>query len=218
MNNETENFIKELKEDDNILGIILFGSWARGNNRPDSDVDLVVIQKDGYQRAIERRDGQIFEIIYTTEKSAFDFWNNHKDDCAGLWQGAKILFDRDGGIEKLKEKVEKEILEKGKKEINNKQLEQLLFDVNDQLDYADRIFKENRTTAYLILTNKIFSLTELFFDIRQLWTPAPKQRLQKIDEINSGLYKLLEDFYSEKNDFHQKMEIARKIVDKVFEK
>jgi predicted nucleotidyltransferase len=32
-----------LKQKSEVLGVILFGSWARGNNRPDSDVDLVVI-------------------------------------------------------------------------------------------------------------------------------------------------------------------------------
>ena len=218
MNKETNDFIEELKENDNVLGIILFGSWARGNNRSDSDMDLVVIQKEGYQRAIEKRGGQIFEIIYTTEKSAFDFWDSHKDDCAGLWEVAKILFDRDGSIELLKEKVQKEIIEKGKKEINDKQLEQFRFDAEDQLNYVERIQNEDSTTARLILNNKLFSLTELFFDIHQLWTPAPKQRLQKMKEIDSKLSKLLEDFYSEKNDFQTKLEIARKIVNKVFEK
>jgi predicted nucleotidyltransferase len=43
MNNDTQQFIEELKARSDVLGVIMFGSWARGNNRPDSDVDLVVI-------------------------------------------------------------------------------------------------------------------------------------------------------------------------------
>ena len=43
MNNGTQEFIELLKRRPDIVGIILFGSWARGNNRLDSDVDLVVI-------------------------------------------------------------------------------------------------------------------------------------------------------------------------------
>jgi predicted nucleotidyltransferase len=67
MNNDTINFIEELKSRPEVLGVILFGSWARGNNRPDSDVDLVVILTDGYRRTVECRNKQAFEIIYTTK-------------------------------------------------------------------------------------------------------------------------------------------------------
>ena len=38
MNQETQNFVEELKKKPDVLGVILFGSWARGNNRSDSDV------------------------------------------------------------------------------------------------------------------------------------------------------------------------------------
>src|SRR3989344_9630336 len=109
MNLETQNFVEELKKRQDVLGVILFGSWARGNNRPDSDVDLVVILTNGYRRTVEYRDKQAFEIIYTTEKGAFDYWESHKDDAAGLWEIAKILFDKDGTIEHLKDKI-KEVL------------------------------------------------------------------------------------------------------------
>ena len=42
MNEDTVQFIEELKTRQDVLGIILFGSWARGNNRPDSDVDVML--------------------------------------------------------------------------------------------------------------------------------------------------------------------------------
>jgi predicted nucleotidyltransferase len=32
MNQETETFLEELKQKPEVLGVILFGSWARGNN------------------------------------------------------------------------------------------------------------------------------------------------------------------------------------------
>jgi len=99
LNNVTEEFIEELKQRPNVLGVTLFGSWARGNNRPDSDVDLVVILKEGYRRTVEYKGEQAFEIIYTTEKSALEYWDSHKDDCAGLWSVAKVLYDKDASDE-----------------------------------------------------------------------------------------------------------------------
>src|SRR2546429_807459 len=106
MNNDTQEFIEGLKSRPDVLGIILFGSWARGNNRLDSDVDLVVILTEGFRRTVEYNKTQAFEIIYTTEKLAFEFWENHKDDCAGLWEVAKVLYDKDRTIERLQTKVE----------------------------------------------------------------------------------------------------------------
>lgn len=217
MNGETEKFVEELKQRPDVLGVIMFGSWARGNNRPDSDVDLVVILTEGYRRTVEHRNGQAFEIIYTTEKGAFHYWESHKDDAAGLWAVAKILFDKDGTIERLQTKIT-EVLNAGKKPIEEYQLGQFRFDAEDQLKYVDSILASDPTTANLILTNKVFALTELFFDIRQIWTPAPKQRLAEIQKISPDFYALLKEFYQEQITLKNKLETAQKIVPLVFGK
>jgi len=216
MNSETEIFVEELKQRPDVLGVILFGSWARGNNRPDSDVDLVVILTEGYRRTVERRNGQVFEIIYTTEKGAFGYWESHRDDAAGLWEVAKVLYNKDDTIERLKNKI-KDVLDTGKKPIDEFQLEQFRFDAEDQLKYAETILDSDPATANLILTNKVFALTERFFDIRQMWVPAPKQRLAKIREINSEVYSLLQEFYKESATLKDKLEIGKKIVPIIFQ-
>ena len=51
-----------------------------------------------------------------------------------------------------------------------------------------------------------------------MWTPAPKQRLQKIKEINPAFYDLLEKFYNENTIFPEKVGIMRQITSVVFEK
>lgn len=217
MNEETKKFLEELKHRDDVLGVIMFGSWARGNNRPESDVDLVVILTEGYRRTVEHRNGQAFEIIYTTEKGALDYWESHKDDAAGLWAVAKILYDKDGIIKQLQNKI-KEVLDVGKKAIDEYQLGQFRFDSEDQLKYVESILASDPTTANLMLTNKIFALTELFFDIRQIWTPAPKQRLAEIQKISPDLYSLLQQFYQEQIPLKDKLGIAKKIVPTIFRK
>lgn len=44
-----EVFVDKLKEreGDNLLKVVLFGSVARGDSQPDSDVDVFVLMKDG---------------------------------------------------------------------------------------------------------------------------------------------------------------------------
>ncbi|OGM04601.1 hypothetical protein A2715_02320 [Candidatus Woesebacteria bacterium RIFCSPHIGHO2_01_FULL_39_32] len=216
MNNVYDEFVEDLKKRSDVLGIILFGSWARGNNRPDSDVDLVVILKEGFRRTVEYRGSQAFEIIYTIDNSAFDYWESHKDDCAGLWEVAKVLYDKNGTIQRLQKRV-KRMLKPGKKPYDQYQLGQLRFDAEDQLNYVKKIRTDDPTTARMILLNKVFVLTELFFDIKQLWTPAPKQRLMRIKNIAPSFYELLVKLYRE-NRLLEQEKIAEAIIDFVFSK
>ena len=129
MNKETKDFVNGLKKDSNVLGVVLFGSWARGSNRIGSDVDILVILKEGYKRTIEYLDNQAFEIIYSTKKEAFDFWKSNRDDAAGFWEDANILYDVGGVVASLKKK-KKKILKEGKKEIDKFRKEQLMFELN----------------------------------------------------------------------------------------
>ena len=216
MNQQIEKFINQLKQRPDVLGVILFGSWARGNNRPESDVDLVVIIDKGHKRAVENHGGYVFEIIYTTVKSAYRFWEENKDDAFNLWDIAKIVYDKTGVIKDLQAKTE-QMLKSGKKVIDESQLGQLHFDAEDQVEYSAQIYKQDPTTANMILNNKVFVLTELFFDIRQQWIPAPKQRIEVIKQAEPVLHLLLEEFNST-TSFERRIIIASKIIKLVFNK
>jgi predicted nucleotidyltransferase len=215
MNTVTKEFIEELKARADVVGVVMFGSWARGNNRPDSDVDLLVILTEGYRRTVEFKDKQAFEIIYTTAKSALDFWQNKKDDCAGLWAVAKIVYDKDGAIQQLKQKAE-EIIKEGKKPIDEYQKGQFKFSAEDELRAVEELIIKDLPTANLVMTYTVNNLTSQFFDLRQLWTPAPKQRLAKIKEIHPELGSLFENFYLEPS-IEDRIEIAKKIIPFTFE-
>ena len=215
MNKDTQEFIEGLKRRPDIVGIILFGSWARGNNRLDSDVDLVVIVTEGFRRTVEYNNSQAFEIIYTTAKLAFEFWESHKDDCAGLWEVAKVLYDKDRTIERLQTKVE-EMLRAGKKPYDTWQLGQVRFDAEDGLRYVEHELSNDPVTANLLLFMKVIALTEVFFDLRGQWIPAPKQRLSQIKHASTEFYALLEQFYKDNVAIEEKLHIARKMIPIVF--
>jgi hypothetical protein len=214
MNQATKNFVARLENDDNVLGVILFGSWARGNNRAESDVDLIILLKKGFQRCIETHDGQIFEIIYTTPGSALQFWQENKDECFKVWSVAKILLDKGGVIEQLQQGA-KGIIDTGKTEINEKQKEQFRFDAEDKLRYIKISLTTDLVTASLILNQMVIQLTGLYFDLRRQWTPAPKQRFAEIESKSPLFADLLKAFY-ETDDQRVKLEKAEAMVPVVF--
>lgn len=215
MNEATKKFVENLKADDNVLGVILFGSWARGNNRPDSDVDLIVILENGYQRAFENAYDQNFEIIYTTADLALEYWKTYPDDAANLWEVVNILFDRNGKVLDIKSSI-MEFLAGGKKPLDDKSKSQLRFSTEDTLLAVRSLRETDPTTAILVLEKTVLSLTEQYFDLRQLWTPAPKQRIAKIKEIDSGFCDLLGEYYSESVSLDKKIDLTSRMIDLVF--
>lgn len=216
MNSITLQFIKELQTNSNVIGIILFGSWARGNNRPDSDVDLLVILQDGFKRTVEYREEQAFEITYTTEQGAIEYWQSNPNDAVELWNVAKILFDRDGTVSRLQQ-AGNEIKERGKTPLTTDQYEHFKFDVYDQLKAIEELAKSDEISARMLLSMKVHQLTELFFDTRQLWTPPPKQRLAIIKNINRNLYDSIAGYYDE-NLLLEQINTVNSIVPIVFDR
>lgn len=214
MNADTQQFIEELKARPEVCGVVMFGSWARGNNRPDSDVDLLVIVTEGFKRAVEYKNTQAFEIIYITAEAAVEFWNNKKDDCAGLWAVAKILYDKDGTVKTLQEKAQA-ILAKGKAPIDTHQKGQFKFSAEDEIRAVEAMVDNDTATAHLLLNYVVLALTSHFFDLRQMWVPAPKQRLLSIAELDPKLYAVLKEFYSD-TSLANKITAAKKMIPLLF--
>jgi len=215
LNTSTNQFISELQARPDVVGIILFGSWARGNNRPNSDVDLLVIVTDGFKRTVEYRDSQAFEIIYTTAEAALAFWQDNLNDCAGFWQVARVVYDPNGTVSHLKAQADV-LLAAGKPPFDADSIPQLRFDADDGLTAIQHLLTTDPATANMLLNQKIFALTELFFDLRQHWTPAPKQRLAAIRSLNPTFGSLLETFYSDRLPPTEKLDAARAITHIVF--
>lgn len=217
LNTATLAFLEKLKSRDNVLGVVLFGSWARGNQRKSSDVDLLVILNDGYKRSVEYLDGQVFEIIYTTVQGAKDYYKTDLDATHRFWKIAKVLFDRDNSVADIK-KFAAELTAKGKKPLNDDTLRHFEFDAQDQIRFAkDNHENGNVATANLILTSKMAALAEIYFDTIGKWRPAPKQLFSEIKGIDSGLYDLFVKFYSDDATFDEKTSAASNIIAKIFQ-
>ncbi|MBZ0276285.1 MAG: nucleotidyltransferase domain-containing protein [Anaerolineae bacterium] len=215
MNLATQQFVENLRVRDEVLGVILFGSWARGNHREDSDVDLLVILRDGFLRTVEVHAGQVFEVTYTTEQGASDFWHANQDDAIELWRVARVLFDRDGTVERLRA-IGEQIRAKGKTPLSKAQYSHIKFDVFDGIKAAKAHARHDPATARLLLNFKVMQMTEQFFDVHVLWTPPPKQRLAVIKQHHAMLHERFVAFYDEMALTAQ-IEIARQIADLVFD-
>ena len=72
MSTAVDDYVEEVAARPDVAAVILLVSRARGDSRPDSDVDLVVLVPKGHRRAFDERDGQAFELLFLSEAVARD--------------------------------------------------------------------------------------------------------------------------------------------------
>ncbi|MEM2135769.1 MAG: nucleotidyltransferase domain-containing protein [Candidatus Jordarchaeaceae archaeon] len=99
-----------------VLGVLLYGSVAKGETREESDIDLLVISEeplslteDEYQ--ISMKYGVAFEINSVTLKEFVAMLNMESSLIFGILEGYHVLFDN-AGISQLLKVFKKEILKK----------------------------------------------------------------------------------------------------------
>lgn len=216
MNISIDKFAAQLKNNPEVLGIILFGSWAAGTNHADSDADLIIIQAEGVRKSIQRYEDQWFEIMYTNEKDIKEYWYKNRDGCFAFWTDAKILYDKDGTVRRLEE-YGKALIHEGKPALSNEEIEFLTFDTKDQLRSLSNYMRTDKETAIILLHRQIFLLSSLYFNLRQLWTPSPKRKLTVLEKLDKGIVDLFRECLRiTADDIEQKIQKVQELRERVF--
>ena len=104
MNEAIQRYVDELAADPAVRGVILFGSHARGNARPDSDADLVIlVERDQFEMGFAERDGQKFELLRWSEADRHPPRTDNRDQAADFSQAAEVLHDLDGAAARVRD-------------------------------------------------------------------------------------------------------------------
>lgn len=209
-----DNYIEKLKSQDDVLGILIFGSYARGEQRKNSDVDVLVLVKEGVWRDVETRDGQAFEMVYSSPDKARQFYEANPNDAVQQWTDGKIVYDPKGEMEKMKEFVSA-IKEKGKPQMDTKKRRHLQFDAEDKVRAVEAMQQKDVATANLQLSRLGNEVLELYFDLRQLWTPAPKQQLGYLRENDKETAQLFDTYFKEER-LGNRLVAIQKIIKRLF--
>lgn len=205
-----EKFIEELKAREEILGILVFGSYARGDQRENSDVDVLALVNEGAWRDVITKDGQIFEMVYASLADAKSFYEHNPNDAVQQWNDGQIVYDKNGVMKELQTFVY-HLRDRGKPTLDKKKVAHFKFDKEDKISALESLKNTDFATANLYLQNLALETLALYFDLRQIWTPAPKQRLKYLRKNDSTIGKLYDDFYLSQN-FDQQLSIVKEIV------
>ncbi|HEV3244858.1 MAG TPA: nucleotidyltransferase domain-containing protein, partial [Candidatus Paceibacterota bacterium] len=160
-----ELYIQDLER--NRLGAAVFGSWARGDNRPDSDVDVLVLTDGLERRGVDKIGNVNVEIVYTSEEGAKRFAFKRMDSFLNMWRDAQIIFDTNGGLKRLKEFAE-QTESAGKPAMETWQLEHKQFDIVDAVHAVESLAKQDPATAEMYLQRTVYNLLQFYFDKQRI--------------------------------------------------
>lgn len=110
-----------------VIALIFGGSVAKGCERPDSDLDaMVVVTEEEYARRVKNNttvetitgyctyEGGYFDVKYMTKDFLADAANKGSEPTRNAFLSARVLFTRDGEIPALVAKIP--VFQKGEKE------------------------------------------------------------------------------------------------------
>jgi len=216
MNEAIQRFVDELAADPAVRGVILFGSHARGNARPDSDADLVIlVERDQFEMGFAERDGQRFELLRCSEAVAIRYATDNPDNAADFWQVAEILHDPDGAAARVRDHAA-EMLAEGKPPMDEARRAWSRWASDDRLAAAAGIAEDDPAAARMVLHERVIDLTATFFDVRGEWTPPTKRRTGRIADLDQGLHGLLTVFYADGTSFAEHLARARQMLPLIY--
>ena len=218
MNPAITSFVAELVADPTTRGVLLFGSQARGTARPDSDADLVIIvDRPGFVMGVAERDGQEFELVHISEATAMAYFSENRDNAADAWPSAKILYDPDGSLARIHEHVAA-ILDRGKPPLDPTRTHYLRVAAEDRFRAAAALAANNNgAAARMLLFERLLDLVGTFFDVRQIWAPPTKRRLDAIAPISPDLHALLSQIFGGDDSTSEKLRLAHLTLPLVFD-
>jgi len=203
-------FLEELKNDHENLAVALFGSHAKGTNRPDSDIDLLVITKNTTKRGIEKKHGREFEIVYATATGTESYYKNDPDNFVRFWQHAKILFDPENILVKFQQDAHT-LSKQKKKPMSEDKIKHSIFNQTDQLHFINSQIDKDPANAILMLYNLLELTLEFYFDYHQIWKPAPKEMLKTLEKINFPLAQKARELLLE-NSINKKIILFEELI------
>src|SRR3954454_22748484 len=217
MNEAIRRFVDELAADPAVWGVILFGSHARGNARPDSDADLVILgERDDFEMGFAERDGQKFELLRWSEAVAIRYATDNPDNAADFWQVAEILYDPNGAAARLRDHAAV-LLADGKPRMDEARRAWSRWASEDRLDGAAGIADDDPAAARMVLHERVLDLTATFFDVRGEWTPPAKRRTRRIADLDPALHGLLSAFYADAASFTDQLALARRMLPHIYD-
>lgn len=209
-------FINRRVQRGDVSAVLLYGSYARGTQHEQSDVDLIFIVDEGFNSEYIEYERFVFEVLEQTKSNMFSYWKNNldKDRHWYLWKDVKVLYDREGeGAETVKHAlslVGNRLPWSQERIVNHRQA------MHARIDKIQYLSVEDQATAAVLLVEFVRSLAENWFKIRGRFVPSTKEFLALFEKDCPAFAEMLGDFHLNPTDLDGRFVQVRRMLDIVY--
>ena len=194
--NAIHKFVSRESQDKEVLGIAVFGSFAKGKLHEDSDIDILLLKDGGlYARRIEEVDGLNLEVysapieiftlpLHCGENLLFDMFRLQ------VLRSGKIIYDPRGLLEQLRIKV-------CTSRIPSSYVEKTLEKVNAKIRCAEDLLRTGRLrlAESEILSASIDAARALLLNENVPEINTPRLFLPHLRIKNPGFYRVFREIH-----------------------
>lgn len=224
-----EKFLISWKENEEVTGIIVCGSYITGNPSKHSDIDLHIILKRGCkwrERGNKIANKILIEYFANPpeqiEKYMLNDYKNRRQMDAHMFATGKIILDKEGEVKKLKE-IAKQYLNKIYEEIPNFKIELSKYHLFDMADNLEEVYGRKTSDfkfVYYNFLNKIFETYSEFIKFVKIGenktyrflTDKKDQKKYLISEFPDKKFKKMFIKAIEEEKDKRKLEIFKKLT------
>lgn len=194
-----EKIIEEQKNDPNVQGIIVAGSFVKKKMRKNSDIDIWILV-NGQERWKEYRviEGVEFELFYNPFEQYMKYMESHPSMVQVCNEGV-IVYDREGKMEQLKQKGIARY-NKGPQEKEEYRWQWNYLIIDPLKDVEDALGMEDEQLA---MNFALDCIVKIFLKANNLWQQKPKYLLQYLDQHDKVFANLLRDYIAQKQPQQQ---------------
>jgi len=161
-------FLKKWIKNEEVIGIIVCGSYVTGNPTKHSDIDLQIILKEGCEwreRGNKIVDGILIEYFANPPEKIIQYFEDdekrRRKITAHMIYTGKIILDKNGQAKKLK-KIAKKYLAKSFEKMPKNKIEIFKYHLWDMLDNLEEVYLRNNPDFYFVYNNFLGKLLEVY--------------------------------------------------------
>lgn len=209
-------FIADRLERGDVAAVLLYGSYARGTQHEQSDVDIIFVVDEGFRSEIVDFEGIEFEVLEQTKPNMFAFWEQNLDEDRHwyLWKDAKVLYERDKeGTEVVAHALS---LVGEKRPWPADQVEMRKKVAVSKLRRTRYLSQRDPGTAAITLIELVQASTKHWFDVRGHRVPSSKAFLDVFAKEDPEFGGLLRDFHEQPLELESKFDLAERLTELVY--
>jgi len=210
-------FIEQRKIRGGISAVLLYGSYARGTQHTNSDIDIIFVVDEGFKRECVVQDGLLFEVIEQTKSNMYLFMKNNMDEDRhwNLWKDVKVLYDRDGEGKEIIVHAQSLVSDRQPWPPEEIQMRRLIME--SKIGNIRHVSQSDQRTAALLLVELVWALIENWFGIRGRFIPSPKEIFAIFSEEDPVLSGLSNEFYVDQNDLNTRFNLIERVFKAVYD-